>query len=108
MVDERVITTAGQGPRSVLLDCDPGIDDAVAILYLAGRHHAGEIELVGISTTGGNASAEQTALNARWLLDACGLPEVPVGVGRPAPPTESWSPPRRPTGPAAWGTSTRG
>ena len=85
MVDERVITAAGQGPRRVLLDCDPGIDDAVAILYLAGRHHAGEIELVGISATGGNASAEQTALNARWLLDASGLPEVPVGVGEAGP-----------------------
>lgn len=85
MADERVNSAAGQTPRRVLLDCDPGIDDAVAILYLAGRHHAGEIDLVGVSTMGGNATAKQTAVNARWLLDACGLPDIPVGVGEAGP-----------------------
>ncbi|WP_411702193.1 nucleoside hydrolase [Corynebacterium sp. LaCa142] len=69
---------------AVLLDCDPGIDDCLALMYLAGLHHAGDIELVGVSTTAGNVEVEQTAANARWILDLCGLPEVPVAPGRPA------------------------
>ena len=70
---------------AVLLDCDPGIDDCLALMYLAGLHHAGEIELVGVSTTAGNVAVQQTAANARWILDLCGLPEVPVAPGRSAP-----------------------
>lgn len=70
---------------AVLLDCDPGIDDCLALMYLAGLHHAGEIELVGVSTTAGNAEVQQTATNARWILDLCGLPEIPVAPGRPTP-----------------------
>lgn len=70
---------------AVLLDCDPGIDDCLALMYLAGLHHAGEIELVGVSTTAGNVAVQQTAANARWILDLCGLPEVPVAPGRPDP-----------------------
>lgn len=70
---------------AVLLDCDPGIDDCLALLYLAGLHHAGEIELVGVSTTAGNAEVQQTAANARWILDLCGLPEIPVAPGRQTP-----------------------
>ncbi|MBK4182313.1 nucleoside hydrolase [Corynebacterium macginleyi] len=70
---------------AVLLDCDPGIDDCLALLYLAGLHHADEIELVGVSTTAGNAEVQQTAANARWILDLCGLPKIPVAPGRPRP-----------------------
>ena len=50
-------------PPAVLIDCDPGIDDCLALMYLAGLHQAGEIELVGVTTTAGNVEAYQTAAN---------------------------------------------
>ncbi|HJD77579.1 MAG TPA: nucleoside hydrolase, partial [Corynebacterium pollutisoli] len=66
----------------VLIDCDPGIDDTLALLYLAGLHHVGGIELVGVTTTAGNTTAVQAAGNARWVLDEL-LVDAPVLPGRP-------------------------
>lgn len=71
-------------PR-VLFDCDPGIDDTLALLYLAGLHRAGEIELVGVTTTAGNVTAAATARNATWILGQCGIGSVPVAQGLPMP-----------------------
>ena len=70
---------------AVLIDCDPGIDDCLALMYLASLHHAGEIELVGVTTTAGNVEACQTAANARWILNLCSLADVPVAPGLPGP-----------------------
>ncbi|WP_300908369.1 nucleoside hydrolase, partial [Corynebacterium stationis] len=61
----------------VLIDCDTGIDDALALMYLAALHHEGEVELVGATTTAGNVDVQQTAVNTRWVLDKCGLGNVP-------------------------------
>lgn len=69
----------------VLIDCDTGIDDALALIYLAALHHGGEIELVGVTTTAGNVSVDQTGKNSRWILDQCLLPEVPVVPGMAGP-----------------------
>ena len=69
----------------VLIDCDTGIDDALALMYLAALHHEGEVELVGATTTAGNVDVQQTAVNTRWVLDKCGLGNVPVVVGEPVP-----------------------
>ena len=71
--------------QPVLLDCDPGIDDALALIYLAALHRAGEIELVGVTTTAGNVGIEQTTRNAAYILQLCGLDEVPVAAGLPEP-----------------------
>ena len=71
-------------PR-ILLDCDPGIDDAFALIYLAALHHAGEIELVGVTTTAGNIDVDTTARNAAFILSECGLGEIPVAPGHPVP-----------------------
>lgn len=68
----------------VLIDCDPGIDDTLALLYLAGLHRAGEIDLVGVTTTAGNTTAVQAAGNARWVLEQL-LIDVPVLPGQPHP-----------------------
>lgn len=46
----------------VLIDCDTGIDDALALMYLAALHHEGEVELVGATTTAGNVDITQTAI----------------------------------------------
>ncbi|MFD2238095.1 nucleoside hydrolase [Aureimonas populi] len=59
----------------VLIDCDPGHDDATAILYAA-RH----LELVGISTVYGNQSVDKTTQNALSLTALLGI-DVPVARG---------------------------
>ena len=63
----------------VLLDCDPGHDDAMAIV--AAAHHA---ELVGITTVAGNAPLDRTTHNALVMRDLLGL-DVPVHAGSPRP-----------------------
>lgn len=62
----------------VWLDCDPGHDDAFAILLAA--HHP-LLNLLGITTIHGNASLEKTTYNAGSILQAIGRPEVPVYPG---------------------------
>jgi inosine-uridine nucleoside N-ribohydrolase len=65
--------------KRVLLDCDPGHDDAMAIV--AAAHHA---DLVGITTVAGNAPLERTTHNALVMRDLLGL-DVPVHSGSPRP-----------------------
>lgn len=48
----------------VLIDCDTGIDDALALIYLAGLAAAGEVQLRAVTTTAGNVDVTQTALNS--------------------------------------------
>lgn len=64
--------------RPVYLDCDTGVDDAVAIAYLLASP---EIELVGIGTVSGNTSAAQAAENTLRLLALAGRLDIPVAVG---------------------------
>lgn len=66
----------------VLLDVDPGCDDAV-MLAMALGHDA--IEVVGITTVAGNSTIENTTRNALAILELAGRSEVPVsrGCGRP-------------------------
>jgi len=64
------------------LDCDPGHDDAFAIL-LAAYHPV--LELLGVSTTYGNASLNKTTKNALSILEAIGTPEIPVFPGARKP-----------------------
>lgn len=63
--------------RPVVVDCDPGTDDALAILMVAA---APELELTAVTTVAGNVSAEQTAANALALAEWRGL-RVPVTAG---------------------------
>jgi inosine-uridine nucleoside N-ribohydrolase len=65
--------------RPVILDCDPGHDDALAIL-LAARH----FDVLGITTVAGNVDVERTTLNALRVVDLAGL-RVPVARGCAAP-----------------------
>ncbi len=66
----------------LILDCDPGHDDAIAIL-LASR--ADSIRLLGVTTVAGNSYVENTTVNARKVLDYAGVTDVPVhqGAGKP-------------------------
>src|SRR5262245_21856381 len=65
--------------RKILIDCDPGHDDAVAILFAA-RH----LELVGVTTVHGNNTLENTTRNALAILELAGL-AVPLAVGCATP-----------------------
>lgn len=69
----------------VILDCDPGIDDAYALIYLAALNHAGELELDCVTTTTGNVEADQCARNAAYVLTQCGLRMMPLAAGVPEP-----------------------
>jgi purine nucleosidase len=62
----------------VILDCDPGIDDALALALLLGRD---DVEVVGITTVAGNVAGETTTANALRLREFFGFPEVPVVPG---------------------------
>nr|WP_255713888.1 nucleoside hydrolase [Corynebacterium sp. ACRQP] len=68
--------------RKIILDCDPGHDDAVAILLAAGNPG---IELLGLTTVGGNHTIDHVTRNAQQVLTVAGLKDVPVyrGVTRP-------------------------
>lgn len=58
----------GTGTKTVLLDCDPGIDDAMAIVDLLARRAFGEIDIAGLIATAGNASVEDCVGSAlSWL-----------------------------------------
>src|SRR4051794_37633318 len=60
------------------LDCDTGIDDAIALAYLL---NAPGVTLAGIGTTNGNTSAGQAARNTLGLLALAGVSGIPVSVG---------------------------
>jgi inosine-uridine nucleoside N-ribohydrolase len=71
------------GARPILLDCDPGHDDAVAILLAAGRRDA--VDLRAVTTVGGNAELTKVTLNARRVLTLAGVTDVPVAAGAAGP-----------------------
>lgn len=79
------MSTERTAPIPVLLDCDTGIDDSLAIIYLCALNHAGDIEIKGVSTTSGNVDSTQTAINSRYILNLCGLKDVPVVEGEQNP-----------------------
>ncbi|MCS6710768.1 nucleoside hydrolase [Brachybacterium sp. EF45031] len=76
----RATTAASRLP--VLLDCDTGIDDALALTYLACRR---EVELLGVVSTGGNVPVDVVHRNNRVLCRLLGLGGVPVARGADAP-----------------------
>lgn len=66
----------------LLADVDTGIDDALALAWLVRR---AEVDLVGVTTTAGNTTAEQAALNSLAVLEIAGRGDVEVCVGTLAP-----------------------
>lgn len=67
---------------NVILDCDPGHDDAIALL-LASR--ADNIRLLGVTTVAGNSYLENVTRNARRVLDYAGVTDVDVYAGAAKP-----------------------
>ena len=70
----------------VLYDCDPGVDDAIALLLLLASPG---VELLGVSTVAGNQTLDKTTANAIRVLEAVGHGAVPVAAGAAAPLTRS-------------------
>jgi len=69
-------------PIPIILDCDPGHDDALAITLALARP---ELNLLAITTVAGNAPLAATTRNALRVLTLLGRTDVPVAVGSPAP-----------------------
>ncbi|MGX9143384.1 nucleoside hydrolase [Mesorhizobium sp. 128a] len=64
--------------RKIIIDTDPGQDDAVAILLALG---SAELEIVGISAVAGNVPLKLTEKNARKICELAGRPEIKVYAG---------------------------
>ena len=75
------ITDGNRMAEKIIIDTDPGIDDAMAILF---AHFAPEIELMGLTTIFGNVPVAQATHNACYLADLMGN-RVPVATGSEHP-----------------------
>ena len=69
--------------RRIILDCDPGRDDAIAIAMAIAS--SAEIDVAGITAVAGNVPLEVTYRNARFLCELCGFPDTPVHAGADRP-----------------------
>lgn len=67
---------------SLLIDCDTGIDDSLALLYAVASPQA---EILGVTCCSGNVDAEQVAENTRAVLELAGRPDIEVALGRTVP-----------------------
>ncbi len=68
--------------RKVVLDTDPGIDDALAIALLL---NSSEVEVLAITTVAGNTTADKTTRNALRILEVLKRRDVPVARGSEKP-----------------------
>ncbi|MDF3854777.1 nucleoside hydrolase [Paracoccus sp. P2] len=68
--------------RKIIIDTDPGQDDAVAILLALASP---EIEVLGLSVVAGNVPLHHTQRNARMICELAGRPDLPVHAGCDAP-----------------------
>ena len=66
----------------IVLDCDPGHDDAIALLLALGSP---ELDVLGVTTTYGNQTLEKTTANALRVLELAGRTDVPVAAGAAGP-----------------------
>ncbi len=66
----------------IILDCDPGHDDAIALLLALASP---EVQLLGVTTVAGNQTLEKTTANAIRVLDHVGRSDVPVAAGAARP-----------------------
>lgn len=75
-------TATPSRPRPVILDCDPGHDDAIAIMLAVSDPG---IDLLAVTTVAGNSTLANTTSNALRVLDLVDRADIPVAAGREAP-----------------------
>ena len=68
--------------KKIIIDCDPGHDDAVAIMLAAANDN---IEILGITCVGGNATLENTKINALKICTLIGKIDIPIYSGSDKP-----------------------
>lgn len=68
--------------KKVIIDCDPGIDDSLALILAL---NSPELEIVGITTVSGNVKADQGAKNALKVLKLMNREDIPVYIGAQVP-----------------------
>ena len=85
-------------PTPIVLDCDPGHDDAIALLLALASP---ELDVLGVTTTYGNQTLEKTTANALRVLELAGRTDVPVARGAAAPSRAPSPSPRTSTATAA-------
>ena len=68
--------------QALIIDCDPGVDDAVALMLAFGSE---ALEVLAVTAVGGNVPVEKTARNARMLRQIAGRGGVPVFMGAERP-----------------------
>jgi inosine-uridine nucleoside N-ribohydrolase len=69
-------------PKKIMIDTDPGIDDAMAILFALASP---ELDVIGLTTIFGNVYTEQATQNALRLLQFAGRSDIPVAHGAEVP-----------------------
>ena len=66
----------------IIIDCDPGHDDAIAILLALASP---EVNVLGVTTVAGNTTLDQTTVNALKVLELSNRGDIPVAAGAPRP-----------------------
>ncbi len=69
--------------RPIIIDCDPGADDAIALLLALASPQ--QLDVLGVTTVAGNVSLALTQRNARCICELAGRPDLPVYAGCPRP-----------------------
>ena len=64
--------------RNVIIDCDPGHDDAIAIIVALANSE--KLNVLGITTVAGNTTLDNATKNALRVLEICGK-DIPVSMG---------------------------
>lgn len=82
LVGDKDLSDSIASRTRLLIDCDTGIDDALALAYLCSLGH---VQIEAVTSTPGNVDVEQVAANNRALLILCGKPDVPVLIGTREP-----------------------
>lgn len=68
--------------KKIILDCDPGMDDSMAIVMAV---KSKELDVKAITTVNGNYPVDITAVNALKVLEMLGRTDIPVAKGMPEP-----------------------
>jgi purine nucleosidase len=76
--------------KKIIIDCDPGQDDAIAILLALASPE--DIDVLAVTTVAGNVSERTCSKNARRILEAAGRADIPVHSGCVRPLLRSYAP----------------